>query len=65
MKTLPFYSVHYKGHRLKRTKDDKCNETDGNCLEFINKYLDIKWNNAMETEAEWKDNKYESHICTP
>lgn len=46
MGTLPFFSVHYEGKRLKRTKDKHCSETDDDCMSLINKYLVVKWNNA-------------------
>jgi hypothetical protein len=46
MGTLPFYSVHYEGHRLKRIPDKHCNETKDDCFALVNKYFEIKWNNA-------------------
>ena len=46
MKTLPFFSVHYRGKQLKIKDEETCAETDGDCYAFVNKYLDVKWNNA-------------------
>ena len=63
MKTLPFFAVHYKGHRLNR-KSKHCNETNEDCFKLTTKYLDIKWKNAIETKDTWHENSYDSHICT-
>ena len=49
MGTMPFFSVHYEGHRLKRTMDKHCEETKGDCMALVNRYLTVKWNNARET----------------
>ena len=46
MGTMPFFSVHYEGKRLKRTKDKHCSETEDDCMALINKYLVVKWKNA-------------------
>ena len=64
MGTVPYFSVHYKGERLKRHDKEHCIETGGDCFALANKYLDIKWNNAFETAKEWKAHHYESRICT-
>ena len=64
MGTTPFYSVHYDGHRLKRTDDKHCKETQGDCFKLTQKYLKIIWNNARQTEDDWEDNFYSAHICT-
>ena len=64
MGTLPFFSVHYEGKRLKRIPDKICKETKDDCMALVNKYFEIKWNNARETKDSWKDNRYDAHICT-
>ena len=46
MGTLPFFSVHYKGKQLPIKSEKYCNETKGDCFEYVQKYLDIKWINA-------------------
>ena len=48
MGSLPYFSVHYKGHRLDR-KSKHCDETGGDCFKLLNKYLKIEWDNAHET----------------
>jgi len=65
MGTMPFFSVHHAGKRLKRTKSKHCEETGGDCMEFVNKYLDIKWNNPVQTTDTWTDNYYPPRLCTP
>ena len=47
MGTIPFFSVHYMGHRLKRTNDTHCigEGVNGDCFAFVTNYLKIKWNN--------------------
>lgn len=62
MGTLPYFSVHYKGHRLDR-ESHHCKETGGDCFNLTMKYLKIKWNNAFETEKDWKSHHYEARIC--
>jgi hypothetical protein len=64
MGTMPYYSVHYEGNRLKRTNDPNCSETGGDCMAFIKKYLDIKWLNAKKTETQYSEMPYETHACT-
>ena len=64
MGTRPFFSVHYEGKRLKRTKDKHCKETEEDCFALVNKYFEVKWNNARQTKDSWKDNHYDAHICT-
>jgi hypothetical protein len=64
MGTVPYFSVHYKGHRLNRKDDKHCKETGGDCFALAKKYLDFKWNNAFETSKEWKSHHYESRVCT-
>ena len=49
MGALPFFSVHYKGHRLNRISNKHCSETQGNCFDLVNKYLKIRWNNGYNT----------------
>ena len=63
MGSLPYFSVHYKGHRLNREEKTHCNETGGDCFKLATKYLEIKWNNAYETVTEWKSHHYESRVC--
>jgi hypothetical protein len=41
MGTIPYFSVHYKGHRLKREDKKHCKETDNDCFKLAKKYLDI------------------------
>jgi len=53
MGTLPFFSVHYKGHQLKIKDDKHCPETKGDCLAFAKKYLKMEWTNAFETKDSW------------
>ena len=65
MGTLPYFSVHYKGHRLNRKDDKHCSETGGNCFKLAKKYLEFKWNNAYENGPEWKPHHYESRLCGP
>ena len=55
MGTLPFFSIHYKGHRLPRWSEKHC---DGDCFKFTNQFLEMKWNNAQETATTWKDNHH-------
>lgn len=70
MGTLPFYGVHYKGHRLDRRSED-CQETGGDCFQLTTKYLKLRWNNrvekwsnAVQTSTTREDNYFESHVCT-
>ena len=41
-----------------------CSETNGDCHEFVNKYLKVQWVKAFNTETIWKTQKYPSRICT-
>ena len=43
MQTLPFYLIYYKGNVLKRTNHEQCKETNGDCFEFMKKYLIFEW----------------------
>ena len=47
MGTLPFFSVHYKGKQLPSKSEKLCPETKGDCFEYVQKYLDIKWINVI------------------
>ena len=47
MDTMPYFSIHYIGKRLKRTKDmENCAETEGDCMTLVNNYFKITWDNA-------------------
>jgi hypothetical protein len=68
MGTLPFFGVHYRGHQLKIQEDQEkcakkrhgclCAETKGDCLKFVERYLEIKWKNAFEGVHSWEEKKY-------
>ena len=45
MGTMPFMDFQYKGNELPRNgkATGQCAETNGDCFEFVKKYLKIKW----------------------
>lgn len=61
---MPFFSVHYKGHKLKRESEKHCSETAGNCFEFVQQFLEIKWKNAFQTPDSWDTNLYDGRVCS-
>ena len=64
MRTLPFFGVHWKGNQLKINDTKHCGTT-GDCQEFVEKFLDIKYINAQATSTTWHEDKYKVRICTP
>ena len=65
MGTLPFFSVHYRGKQLPLKSENHCAETKGDCYDYVHKYLDIKWKNAIQTKSSFNENKFESIKCGP
>ena len=63
MKTLPFYSIYYKGNMLKRTDDVHCKETGGDCFEFMNKYLIFNWQQWNSDRTTYQETNFKPHIC--
>jgi len=43
MGILPFINFSHKGTAIKPQMPDKCKETNGDCLKWLNKYLTIEW----------------------
>ena len=41
--SIPMYNVRYKGEHLSRTSMKVCGEFNGDCYQFVSKYLDIFW----------------------
>ena len=64
MGTIPFFSIHYKGHQLQIHDQKHCAETNGDCFAFASKYLKITWKNAFETKDDWDPKDYKAHICS-
>ena len=65
MGSLPYFAVYHKGHQLHIQDEKRCSETDGVCMDFINKYLKIEWktNNRKNKHTHIVE-KFEGHICT-
>ena len=45
MRTTPYFSIRHRGKYLRKNGTDEgmCNETNGDCYEFVAKYLNISW----------------------
>ena len=41
MDTMPYLSFMYKGKEMTTYDKDLCQETNGNCIELLNKYLKV------------------------
>ena len=48
--SYPYFMPYYKGRPLKKDSKEQCKETNGNCLEFVNKYLNIYWTTMNEKQ---------------
>ena len=46
MGSIPMYNLMYKGKFLPRKSLEVCGGTDGDCLDFAQKYLKIYWEQA-------------------
>ena len=43
MESIPFYGFFYKNQRVMRHDTDLCQEFDGDCFQFVSKYLIFEW----------------------
>tara|TARA_B110000285_G_scaffold166173_1_gene185676 strand:- start:505 stop:723 length:219 start_codon:yes stop_codon:yes gene_type:complete len=43
MGSKPFYTPRYRGKILQKRNEKVCAETGGDCLEFVQKFLDVYW----------------------
>lgn len=43
MRTIPFIKLQFRAQDVKRNDTTMCKETHGDCLQFVNKYLNISW----------------------
>ena len=43
MGSLPVYTPRFKGRTLKNRDDKVCKKTGGDCLKFVQKFLDMFW----------------------
>ena len=46
MKAVPFYGFYYNNAKIMRTDKELCQEFDGDCGKFVDKYFKIKWING-------------------
>ena len=68
-KTLPFFKTYFRGNQLPRngTAYGLCKETDGDCFEFVKKYMNINIisNNQLTPFKSGETKIFEAHVCTP
>jgi len=67
MKTIPFIAPYYKGKEIPRTSMTMCKEFDGDCMQYVQKYLKVKWiNEWCETAtSECQSTYFDGHSCEP
>ena len=66
MGSIPFIRFTFRGRTVYKNDSTMCSETNSDCFEFINRYLNITWkSNYAIKEREYITNNHKSHVCTP